>query len=56
MTPPIWSAARRSATLAQRARYHGFGGIFGPGYPDHNDHTHVDGRTSRSWSAPNCGI
>ncbi|MFD5057933.1 D-Ala-D-Ala carboxypeptidase family metallohydrolase [Streptomyces sp. NPDC058394] len=42
--------------LAQRARYHGFGGIFGPGYPDHNDHTHVDGRTSRSWSAPNCGI
>ncbi|MEV6109430.1 D-Ala-D-Ala carboxypeptidase family metallohydrolase [Streptomyces sp. NPDC051940] len=43
-------------TLAQRARYHGFGGIFGPGYPDHNDHTHVDGRTSRSWSAPNCGV
>ncbi|WP_327371709.1 D-Ala-D-Ala carboxypeptidase family metallohydrolase [Streptomyces sp. NBC_01217] len=42
--------------LAQRARYHGFGGIFGPGYPDHNDHTHVDGRTSRSWSAPNCGV
>ncbi|MFD4694336.1 D-Ala-D-Ala carboxypeptidase family metallohydrolase [Streptomyces sp. NBC_00683] len=43
-------------TLAQRARSHGFGGIFGPGYPDHNDHTHVDGRTSRSWSAPNCGV
>ncbi|MFH8836822.1 D-Ala-D-Ala carboxypeptidase family metallohydrolase [Streptomyces sp. NPDC017868] len=43
-------------TLAQRARYHGFGGIFGPGYPDHDDHTHVDGRTSRSWSAPNCGV
>ncbi|MEV0495464.1 D-Ala-D-Ala carboxypeptidase family metallohydrolase [Streptomyces atratus] len=42
--------------LAQRARYQGFGGIFGPGYPDHNDHTHVDGRTSRSWSAPNCGV
>ncbi|MFD0319148.1 D-Ala-D-Ala carboxypeptidase family metallohydrolase [Streptomyces flavalbus] len=42
--------------LAQRARYHGFGGIFGPGYPDHNDHTHVDGRTSRSWSAPTCGV
>lgn len=24
--------------------------------PDHNDHTHVDGRTSRSWSAPKCGV
>ncbi|MGW4702125.1 D-Ala-D-Ala carboxypeptidase family metallohydrolase [Streptomyces sp. NPDC004285] len=42
--------------LAQQARYHGFGGIFGPGYPDHNDHTHVDGRTARSWSAPDCGV
>ncbi|MEV7994537.1 D-Ala-D-Ala carboxypeptidase family metallohydrolase [Streptomyces sp. NPDC086077] len=42
--------------LAQRGRYHGFGGIFGPGYPGHNDHTHLDGRTSRSWSAPSCGI
>ncbi|MEU3254838.1 D-Ala-D-Ala carboxypeptidase family metallohydrolase [Streptomyces sp. NPDC006997] len=43
-------------TLAQRARSHGFGGIFGPGYPGHDDHTHVDGRTSRSWSAPTCGV
>jgi zinc D-Ala-D-Ala carboxypeptidase len=43
-------------TLAKQARYHGFGGIFGPGYPGHNDHTHVDIRTSNSWSAPNCGI
>jgi zinc D-Ala-D-Ala carboxypeptidase len=42
--------------MAQRARYHGFGGIFGPGYPGHNDHTHVDIRTSNSWSAPSCGI
>jgi zinc D-Ala-D-Ala carboxypeptidase len=42
--------------MAQEARNHGFGGIFGPGYPDHNDHTHVDIRTSNSWSAPNCGI
>ncbi|OXS34500.1 D-Ala-D-Ala carboxypeptidase family metallohydrolase [Streptomyces sp. XY006] len=42
--------------LAQQARTHGFGGIFGPGYPGHDDHTHVDGRTSRSWSAPTCGI
>ncbi|MDX6258375.1 MAG: zinc D-Ala-D-Ala carboxypeptidase [Kribbellaceae bacterium] len=43
-------------TLAKQARYHGFGGIFGPGYPGHDDHTHVDIRTSNSWSAPNCGI
>ena len=43
-------------TLAKQARYHGFGGIFGPGYPGHNDHTHVDIRTSNSWSAPTCGI
>jgi zinc D-Ala-D-Ala carboxypeptidase len=43
-------------SLAQQARSRGFGGIFGPGYPDHNDHVHVDGRTSQAWSAPNCGI
>ena len=42
--------------LAQNARNHGFNGIFGPGYPGHNDHTHVDTRASRTWSAPNCGI
>lgn len=42
--------------LAQQARTHGFGGILGPGYPGHNDHTHVDGRSSRYWSAPSCGI
>jgi zinc D-Ala-D-Ala carboxypeptidase len=42
--------------LAQQARSAGFNGIFGPGFPDHNDHTHVDIRASRSWSAPNCGI
>ena len=43
-------------TLAQRARNHGWNEILGPGYPDHNDHTHVDIRTTNSWSAPNCGI
>lgn len=42
--------------LAQQARNHGFGGIFGPGYPGHDDHTHVDIRTSNAWSAPNCGV
>ena len=52
-------------TIAKEARYHGFSGIYGPGYPNHNDHVHVDmqiennndGLTnSWSWSAPNCGI
>ncbi|HET9137804.1 D-Ala-D-Ala carboxypeptidase family metallohydrolase [Actinophytocola sp.] len=42
--------------LAQQARNHGFGGILGPGYPDHNDHVHLDLRTSNFWSAPNCGV
>ncbi|MGK5500032.1 D-Ala-D-Ala carboxypeptidase family metallohydrolase [Streptomyces sp. URMC 125] len=42
--------------LAQQARNHGFNGILGPGYPGHNDHTHVDHRSSRYWSAPSCGI
>ncbi|SCG08050.1 MULTISPECIES: hypothetical protein [unclassified Streptomyces] len=31
-------------------------GDFGPGHHDHNDHTHVDGRTGRSWAAPNRGV
>ncbi|WP_309484195.1 D-Ala-D-Ala carboxypeptidase family metallohydrolase [Streptomyces himalayensis] len=43
-------------TLAQRARYHGFRGILGPGYPGHSDHTHVDHRSSQYWSASSCGI
>ncbi|QIP84737.1 peptidase M15 [Streptomyces sp. Tu 2975] len=42
--------------LAQQARNHGFNGILGPGYPGHNDHTHLDHRGSRFWSAPSCGI
>jgi zinc D-Ala-D-Ala carboxypeptidase len=42
--------------LARTARTSGFTGIFGPGYPGHNDHTHVDSGPGRSWSAPNCGI
>ncbi|NJQ00913.1 D-Ala-D-Ala carboxypeptidase family metallohydrolase [Streptomyces zingiberis] len=43
-------------TLAKAARNHGFNGILGPGYPGHNDHTHVDHRSSRFWSASTCGI
>ena len=42
--------------MAQQARNHGFNGILGPGYPGHNDHTHVDHRGSRFWSAPSCGM
>lgn len=42
--------------MAQRARYHGFREILGPGYPDHGDHTHVADKSSQFWSAPNCGI
>ncbi|MFC8916350.1 D-Ala-D-Ala carboxypeptidase family metallohydrolase [Streptomyces sp. NPDC047821] len=42
--------------LAQQARNHGFNGILGPGYPGHDDHTHVDHRAARYWSAPSCGI
>ncbi|MGB3439201.1 MAG: D-Ala-D-Ala carboxypeptidase family metallohydrolase [Actinophytocola sp.] len=42
--------------LAQQAREHGFAEILGPGYPDHDDHTHVAARSGQFWSAPNCGI
>lgn len=41
-------------TMAKRARYHGFRQILGPGYPGHNDHTHVDSG-HRHWAFPNCG-
>lgn len=42
--------------LAQQARTHGFSEILGPGYPGHNDHTHVALDPSPYWSAPDCGI
>ena len=43
-------------SIAQNARYAGMGGIFGPGYPGHSDHTHVDIRSGQTWSASQCGI
>ncbi|WP_299528631.1 D-Ala-D-Ala carboxypeptidase family metallohydrolase [uncultured Streptomyces sp.] len=43
-------------TMALQARNHGFRGILGPGYPDHNDHVHVNQGPNRFWSAPSCGI
>ncbi|MGW0607604.1 D-Ala-D-Ala carboxypeptidase family metallohydrolase [Streptomyces sp. NPDC002644] len=42
--------------LAQQARTHGFSEILGPGYPGHNDHTHVAHDPSPFWDAPSCGI
>lgn len=42
--------------MAQRARYHGFREILGPGYPGHGDHTHVANKSSQFWSASSCGI
>ncbi|MEV5432364.1 D-Ala-D-Ala carboxypeptidase family metallohydrolase [Streptomyces sp. NPDC052701] len=42
--------------LAQQARTHGFSEILGPGYPGHNDHTHLAFDPSPYWSAPTCGI
>lgn len=42
-------------TMAQQARYHGFSGILGPGFPGHDDHVHLSGNGDY-WSAPDCGI
>ncbi|WP_374705512.1 D-Ala-D-Ala carboxypeptidase family metallohydrolase [Streptomyces sp. AJS327] len=42
--------------LALAARNHGFGEILGPGYPGHDDHTHVAGGGGQFWSAPTCGM
>lgn len=42
-------------TVARRARHHGFAGIYGPGYPRHDGHVHVDG-AGLSWRAPRCGM
>ncbi|MCZ7416628.1 MULTISPECIES: D-Ala-D-Ala carboxypeptidase family metallohydrolase [unclassified Streptomyces] len=52
----LGSGSHSLCTLARQARYHGFRGILGPGFPGHNDHTHLDHRSSRYWSASSCGI
>lgn len=49
------AGAHSLCTLARRARHHGFAGIYGPGYPGHGDHVHVDG-SGTSWRAPACGF
>jgi zinc D-Ala-D-Ala carboxypeptidase len=43
-------------SIAQQARYTGYNGILGPGYPGHYDHVHVDIRSSRFWDASDCGV
>ncbi|NES15172.1 MULTISPECIES: D-Ala-D-Ala carboxypeptidase family metallohydrolase [Micromonospora] len=61
----VLSKTSSLCTVARNARNHGFSGIYGPGYPDHDDHVHVDSRrennqdkssNTTSWSAPDCGI
>lgn len=49
------AGAHSLCTLARQARYHGFAGIYGPGYPGHSGHVHVDG-AGISWRAPSCGL
>ncbi|MFC7758051.1 D-Ala-D-Ala carboxypeptidase family metallohydrolase [Catellatospora bangladeshensis] len=50
----LGSGPHSLCTLAKQARYHGFNGILGPGYPGHSDHTHTDFRPSKFWSASSC--
>ncbi|MFG1673025.1 D-Ala-D-Ala carboxypeptidase family metallohydrolase [Micromonospora sp. NPDC049282] len=61
----LTSRSRTLCEVARSARDQGFSGIYGPGYPDHGDHVHVDSRrendkdksaNATDWSAPNCGI
>lgn len=52
----IVSSYHSLCTLARQARYHGWREILGPGYPGHNDHTHVAHKSSQTWSAPSCGM
>jgi zinc D-Ala-D-Ala carboxypeptidase len=50
-------STRSGPTLCQMfnaAKTSGFEEILGPGYPGHNDHTHVANDPVRTWSAPNC--
>jgi zinc D-Ala-D-Ala carboxypeptidase len=42
--------------IASAATTTGYGGIYGPGYPGHDDHVHVDLRSGRDHQAPSCGI
>ncbi|MEH0843073.1 D-Ala-D-Ala carboxypeptidase family metallohydrolase [Micromonospora sp. CPCC 205711] len=59
----VTSRSRSLCQIASSARSHGFSGIYGPGYPGHDTHVHVDSRRENnydgianrtSWSAPDC--
>ncbi|SCG68249.1 D-Ala-D-Ala carboxypeptidase family metallohydrolase [Micromonospora coxensis] len=59
------SRSRSLCDVARAARSHGFSGIYGPGYTNHDSHVHVDSRrendrdrtrNTTSWSAPDCGV
>ncbi|MET7965500.1 D-Ala-D-Ala carboxypeptidase family metallohydrolase [Micromonospora sp. NPDC005305] len=61
----VLSRSRTLCQVATSARSHGFSGLFGPGYPGHSDHVHVDSRrennqdrsaNTTTWSVPNCGV
>ncbi|WFE33987.1 D-Ala-D-Ala carboxypeptidase family metallohydrolase [Micromonospora sp. WMMD975] len=61
----LTSRSRTLCEVARSARDQGFSGIFGPGYPDHGDHVHVDSRrenkqdglaNTTDWSASDCGV
>ncbi|MEH0818578.1 MULTISPECIES: D-Ala-D-Ala carboxypeptidase family metallohydrolase [unclassified Micromonospora] len=61
----VTSRTRSLCELARAARNHGFSGILGPGYPNHDTHVHVDSRRENnsdrtanrtSWAAPDCGV
>lgn len=43
-------------SIAKAATRNGYGGIFGPGYQNHDDHVHADWRSGRTWSASKCGV
>jgi zinc D-Ala-D-Ala carboxypeptidase len=55
---PTWdkSGLEEFCDIAKAARYAGYNGIFGPGYPGHYDHVHVDSRSTRYWDASDCGV
>ncbi|MGH3729903.1 MAG: D-Ala-D-Ala carboxypeptidase family metallohydrolase [Micromonosporaceae bacterium] len=48
------ASAPSLCAMWRAARGAGFEEILGPGYPGHNDHTHVGNKSSRFWSAPHC--
>ncbi|MFC4145733.1 D-Ala-D-Ala carboxypeptidase family metallohydrolase [Micromonospora mangrovi] len=61
----VTSRSSSLCQLARSARSRGFSGIYGPGYPNHSDHVHLDSRRQNtadrssdttSWSAPDCGV